>query len=346
MKFTIRGTAVSMALLTVFGATHAEEDAAPSPTAAAAPALAAAARAGLNYNPSDFYAPNDFQTTDSGEGAFRLFCEPGKLLRADPLVFPGEPGRGHLHQFFGNKNVSASTTPANIRNSGGSTCSGGPLNRSAYWYPALIDTSKNVTITPDQIIVYYKGEPPGIKKIPVGLSMVAGADAETGQTSSRINWKCGNTGNNATIPTCAPGKELYASIDFPMCWNGKDLSSPNHRSHMAYIFYDNGRPTCPSSHPVEIPRITYVIGFTVKAGESTANWKLSSDGSRPAGSTMHADWINGWNWFNTQKTVLTSDVWYKNCLALKRDCNTSNLGNNIGLSSPTAVSSNRKPVPN
>jgi hypothetical protein len=37
------------------------------------------------------------------------------------------------------------------------------------------------------------------------------------------------------------------------CWNGVDVDSPNHRSHVAY---GNG-PSCPSTYPKRIPQITF-----------------------------------------------------------------------------------------
>ena len=73
-----------------------------------------------------------------GLGATRMKCELHKLVFDDPLVYPGQPGKSHLHYWYGNTApVSANITPANIRDaSNGSTCLGGALNKSAYWIPA------------------------------------------------------------------------------------------------------------------------------------------------------------------------------------------------------------------
>ena len=57
----------------------------------------------------------------------------------DPIVFPGQPGRSHLHTFFGNTGANADSTAESIRGTGNSTCRGGIANRSSYWVPTLID---------------------------------------------------------------------------------------------------------------------------------------------------------------------------------------------------------------
>ena len=67
-------------------------------------------------------------------GAFRFVCTAGQLLKDDPIVYPGQPGKSHLHQFYGNTGANASSTYSSLRKSGQSTCMS-PLNRSAYWMP-------------------------------------------------------------------------------------------------------------------------------------------------------------------------------------------------------------------
>ena len=48
---------------------------------------------------------------------------------------------------------------------------------------------------------------------------------------------------------------MVMSIMFPQCWDGVNLDSPNHKSHMAYGagWPDKG---CPSTHPVPLAQIT------------------------------------------------------------------------------------------
>src|SRR5262245_53339915 len=74
-----------------------------------------------------------------GVGAFRTVCDFSHMNYDDPIVFPGQPGKAHLHAHFGNTLTDADTTAENLRNSGNSTCRGGTANRTAYWVPAVID---------------------------------------------------------------------------------------------------------------------------------------------------------------------------------------------------------------
>jgi hypothetical protein len=53
---------------------------------------------------------------------------------------------------------------------------------------------------------------------------------------------------------------LRAQIFFPSCWDGKNLDSDDHRSHMAYPAsgsYNNG--PCPSSHPVQLISLFFEV---------------------------------------------------------------------------------------
>src|SRR5206468_12171925 len=71
-------------------------------------------------------------------GAFRFICTAGQVLPDDPIVYPGQPGKSHLHQFYGNEDANAYSTFASLRAKGTSTCNRGPqaANRSGYWMPA------------------------------------------------------------------------------------------------------------------------------------------------------------------------------------------------------------------
>ncbi len=90
-------------------------------------------------------------------GQFRTSCEFSHFAYDDPLVHPNEPGRAHLHMFFGNTDINAFSTYETMRDSGSSTCNGQELNRTGYWAPAMIDGDGNVRI-PERVVVYYKGE--------------------------------------------------------------------------------------------------------------------------------------------------------------------------------------------
>jgi hypothetical protein len=81
-------------------------------------------------------------------GAWRTTCTVSKMAWVDPIVFPGEPGRSHLHTFFGNTGVDENSTFTSLISSGGSTCFGGLANMSVYWVPSMIDTLTGMPLMP------------------------------------------------------------------------------------------------------------------------------------------------------------------------------------------------------
>src|SRR3954447_20280216 len=48
-------------------------------------------------------------------GAFRMVCGAGQLSYDDPIVYPGQPGKSHLHQFYGNLGANAFSTYQSLR---------------------------------------------------------------------------------------------------------------------------------------------------------------------------------------------------------------------------------------
>ena len=96
------------------------------------------------------------------------------------------------------------------------------------------------------------------------------------------------------MPKCTVGDFVTMTVEFPQCWNGKDLDSADHKSHMAYAIPGHG---CPSGYPVPLPVITFNVLYPMTKGTDTSGWRLSSDtypAGMPAGYSAHGDWFNGW----------------------------------------------------
>jgi Domain of unknown function (DUF1996) len=206
-------------------------------------------------------------------GAFRFTCMAGQLAKDDPIVYPGQSGASHLHQFFGNTGTNASSTYQSLRTTGGSTCTRTTdvsSQRSAYWMPAMLDGAGNA-VKPDYMLTYYKALPasspdcgaPDTTHIgvcipmPNGLRFIQGYNMDTGKggptdTNSIDYWKMGfdcvvtdgsgvsYTGVTRTLADmvatgkCPVGAWLRVFITFPDCWDGVHLDTADHRSHMAY----------------------------------------------------------------------------------------------------------------
>ena len=271
-----------------------------------------------------------------GEGSFRTTCSLTKMGTFDPLVFPGQDNVGHLHQFFGNVDISPTSTSTSLMSTGNSTCLGGISNRTAYWFPVVYDGVTGKVQVPKIGVFYYKtgynAIPSNIKTPPSGLHMIAGNKNATGSQdvppNYAVQWFCENgtasANGDGTMPSCAVGDEVQMWVAFPQCWDGVNLDSPDHQSHMAYLNYVNPpqRSVCPSTHPYEIPAIQEILHIPVLPGENSRNWRLTSDmysAATRGGLSAHADWMLAWD-----LNVFNSFV--KQCLNAEKDCLVGLLG--------------------
>lgn len=285
------------------------------------------------YATERIYATSEQPGAGDGTGAFRTVCDYSHMAFDDPIVFPGQPGRSHLHTFFGNTGANGNSTPNSIATTGNSTCRGGIVNRSAYWVPAMIDTKDGTPLKPKVANMYYKTGyngvvPSSIQPIPQGLRMIAGnAKATSPVQWGPVGYTCtGPSGDTKSysIPNCPVGSEVSQDITFPQCWDGVNLDSPDHMSHMAYSTPGKG---CPSSHPVPLTEVSIHVVYAVTEANSTLRWRLSSDNyssSTPGGYSSHADWMNGW-----KPEIM--DAWIRGCNRPALDCRSHLLGDGRGI---------------
>lgn len=227
-------------------------------------------------------------------GAFRTVCEVSHFAYADPIVYPGQAKKGHLHMFFGNTDVNGKSTYSSLRNSGNGTCRGGIANRSAYWVPALLDGGGNPQV-PEIIHVYYKSgyeirNARDVSVIPDGFRMLVGDSMATApQPLRNVYWQCNGQTSNA-MGDCYG--ELKMVVKFQQCSNGQ-LDSADHKSHVAAPI--NGACSDPA-YPVTLPVITYNVIYKVNG---TSKWRLSSDAypidNGNGGYSLHGDWMDGWD---------------------------------------------------
>jgi hypothetical protein len=265
-----------------------------------------------------------------GDIAFRVFCGISHMNNDDPLVFPGQQNATHHHTYFGNTSVDYRSDLNNLANVGNSTCNGGTMNRSAYWHPSVIENG--VPLVPDTtdgkgLIFYYKAGFDGvraedIKPMPKGLRILAGNSKATSaaemqdtvysclKNSAGTNYATGSR----SFPNCNVGDSMQMTVSFPRCWDGKNVDSPNHKDHMSQA--KNG--SCPATHPVPIPQITFNMRFLVTKPNQVLGWRLASDNydgqnGTNSGYSGHADYVNGWN-----EQLLGALV--KGCINAKKDC--------------------------
>jgi len=257
-----------------------------------------------------------------GLGEFVATCPMHTRSPDDALVYFNQPGKSHMHDFYGAKNIAANARPIDMRNSG-TSCNPG-LDHSAYWTPSLIKNGNYITA--EKVTIYYHsfGNFDKVQPMPLGLSIIA----------RQFNWSCKGGGGNFKvssfpIPDCG-SNELEVLINYPQCWNGKDLDSADHMSHMTYATAN----TCPSSHPVLLPRLQFKITYPTNGGAGTT---LSSGD----GQTAHGDFVNGWEPAAMQLRV-------NQCLRKNTKCKNNLLGDQsitptLGDSVPPPVTYSSNP---
>jgi hypothetical protein len=178
----------------------------------------------------------------------------------DPIVHAGHVGASHRHDFFGAVTTDAASDAASLLE-GGTTCRS-TADHSAYWAPSLLAAGR--PLEPTEMLAYYR-VPVGahaaqVQAPPNGLEMIAGDAAATEpQDQAVVSWRCGSSPDASPVPlACPEGSELRLLLVFDPCWNGEDLGSPDHRSHLTGLGDDGA---CPPSHPVLLPELTLEVRY-------------------------------------------------------------------------------------
>lgn len=151
----------------------------------------------------------------------------------------------------------------------------------------------------------------GLLAFPEGFRMLAGDPMLRSFNDTleqrAISFACLGTDTKETneIPSINCPNGLRAQVFFPSCWDGKNLDSADHKSHMAYpTLVDNGN--CPESHPKRFISLFYeVVWDTNKYADKY------TDGTHPfvfsngdeTGYGYHGDFVNGWDVPTLQKAV-------------------------------------------
>ncbi|PVI04340.1 hypothetical protein DM02DRAFT_556554 [Periconia macrospinosa] len=227
-------------------------------------------------------------------------ASPFMTKNIDPLVFPGQYDKSHLHSFFGSDAVTVNTkTSAELQK--GCTNAENPNDLSTYWIPTPLftkDGGKSYQPIPVmRFSAYYNlGETPAEVAIPQNLMMKAGdANAQTAEAmpaEAKASWSCeGDPASPADangFPSKTCSTHLQQLLFFPNCVNEQTLET-------AYKSRDYGTPNwCPKGSK-SMPQLRFSIRYDLRkvlpnGWSGTAPVKLACGNAY----CSHGDFINGW----------------------------------------------------
>ncbi|CAN5838923.1 hypothetical protein BH24ACT5_BH24ACT5_27290 [soil metagenome] len=222
-------------------------------------------------------------------GQFVVNCDWSHTGTDDPIVHPGHSGVSHQHEFFGNVSTAADSGYDSMIEA--DTSCEQRLDTAAYWVPALYDREGD-TVRPIGSTAYYRAgagvDPATVQPYPPALMIVAGrADAMEEQPVTVVAWTCGSGGSREPRPpACVGPAGPRLLVTFPDCWNGADLDSEDHRSHVSY----SHDWACDDEHPVPIPQLQFAVDYPVVDGDPSG-LSLASGATH----TAHADFWNTWD---------------------------------------------------
>ncbi|PWY65015.1 hypothetical protein BO94DRAFT_480354 [Aspergillus sclerotioniger CBS 115572] len=250
-------------------------------------------------------------TTDE----FTFSCVPLTTQLSDPIVAPGEPS-GHTHVVAGGTAFQRTMNQSMAQNARDTTC-GVAIDKSNYWIPQLYHWMRNGSfelVEYQSSSIYYFNracnytvgltacdESQYALAPPEGLRMIAGDphlrtynDSDWSQRA--ISHMCigqdGSSNETKGLPQ-QPCETLRSQVFMPSCWDGENLDSPNHRSHMAYpVTGDYNKGVCPESHPVAIYSIFLEFFFNTAPFPDYRNWVYAM--GDPTGYGLHGDFMYGW----------------------------------------------------
>jgi hypothetical protein len=222
------------------------------------------------------------------------------------MVAPGQVnGAHHIHDYVGNLSTDAFSTAKSLA-AAGTTCTNG--DKSPYMWPVLRNTTAKGTtdaktdgggldgnlgaiLRPARVQLQFRGNPTEqVTAMPDNLMIMTGdAKAAThGKANAHAVWTCTGFEDRTTTkyPLCPQGSQLVRILEFPSCWDAKNLDSADHRAHVVFPQQDG---SC-STGKRALPQLRITLTFDRPVGRGFAVDTFPDQQHNPV--TDHADFMN------------------------------------------------------
>ncbi|MER6004773.1 DUF1996 domain-containing protein [Nonomuraea angiospora] len=183
------------------------------------------------------------------------------------------------------------------------TCRNG--DKSTHYWPVLralgqeefdanrrgggLDLNVGKILTPVSVQITFKGNPTGkVVAAPQFLRIITG-NARVGGAEANAGWTCTGFENRQLTdkyPLCPRGSRLVRVFDFQSCWDGQNVDSANHRTHVTFPQADG---SCPQGFQ-PIPALEHRLVYNVPQGPNFAVDTFPEELHKPV--TDHSDFIN------------------------------------------------------
>ncbi|QCR51798.1 hypothetical protein C1N79_33220 [Streptomyces sp. SGAir0924] len=222
----------------------------------------------------------------ASNGSFATSCGVNAegLFNSDNLIAAPGVGNGahHFHDYVGNQDNDAFSSDEDLAAADTSCADRG--DKSSYYWPVLrlqngtveqdaqspgggIEGNAGEIVTPAEVTLTFEGNERGkVTEMPRLLRIITG-DAKAfvnGDANANASWSCTGFEDRQVkdkYPLCPSGSDVVRTFTFQSCWDGRNIDSANHRTHVAFAAADG---SCPDGFR-PIPRLVQRIVYDVDA---------------------------------------------------------------------------------
>ncbi|MFF1546741.1 DUF1996 domain-containing protein [Streptomyces sp. NPDC058291] len=197
------------------------------------------------------------------------------------IVAPGvSNGAHHFHDYIGNQSNNAFASDGDLAKAETSCVDQG--DKSTYYWPVLrlqngaqerdaaspgggVEGNAGKIVTAKEVTLTFVGNARSkVTAMPRLLRIITG-DAKAfvnGTANANASWSCTGFEDRQLkdkYPLCPAGSDVVRTFRFQSCWDGANIDSANHRTHVAFAAADGACPNGFKAVPQLVQRIVYDV---------------------------------------------------------------------------------------